>query len=288
MTSVDSPIHSGPYVGCSLPLELEREIFETAAVRHPDLIPTLLLVCHRAHAWVEPLLYRVLSFSDSSTILAARNKSAEFLQTAVRHVLFEIQSKSSRGTETDLFRKCTGATNVYVYGVADLAFLLVLDKMRLQKLSFVLPVKNEPPLLTLQRPLFRSVTHLDLCFLDENDAVLPIWREWSHLASLPALSHLCLSELLHTEVLLRALTECTRLSLVIAAFWELYATGNVEALAGSLSIRDPRCVVMIVTDFEEDWNTGARGGADFWVRAEEFIARKRRGEIEGSCYLLME
>jgi hypothetical protein len=34
-----------------LPVELEREIFETAAMRHPKLIPTLLRVCHRVHVW---------------------------------------------------------------------------------------------------------------------------------------------------------------------------------------------------------------------------------------------
>ncbi|KAJ7681832.1 hypothetical protein DFH06DRAFT_1159439 [Mycena polygramma] len=291
MTSADFPIDSAPVAGCSLPLELEREIFETAAVRHPDLIPTLLLVCHRAHAWVEPLLYRVLSFSDSSTILAAQNKSTEFLQTAVRHVFFEIQLffeiQSRSSTETDLFRKCTGATNVYVYGVAALDLLIILDKMRLQKLSFVM--ENELPLSTLQRPLFHSVTHLDLYLLDGDDTLLPlVWQEWSHLAALPALSHLCLSQQLHTDVLPRALTECTRLSLAIAAFWESNATGDAVALAGSPTVRDPRCVVMIITDFETEWNIGARGGADFWVRAEEFIARKRRGEIEGSCYLLQE
>jgi hypothetical protein len=33
-----------------LPLELEREIFETAAIRDPKVIPTLLQVCHWVHA----------------------------------------------------------------------------------------------------------------------------------------------------------------------------------------------------------------------------------------------
>jgi hypothetical protein len=38
----------------SLPIELEREIFEAAARRHFDLIPTLLRVCHRVHVWRDP------------------------------------------------------------------------------------------------------------------------------------------------------------------------------------------------------------------------------------------
>ncbi|KAJ6592363.1 hypothetical protein B0H19DRAFT_5072 [Mycena capillaripes] len=42
-----------------LPLDLEREIFETAAIANSKLIPTLLLVCHRVHTWrVSELLQR--------------------------------------------------------------------------------------------------------------------------------------------------------------------------------------------------------------------------------------
>ncbi len=39
--------------------------------------------------------------------------------------------------------------------------------------------------------------------------------------------------------------------------------------------------VATYVDYYNDWETGARGGEDIWVRAEEFIARKRRGEVEG-------
>jgi hypothetical protein len=33
------------------PPELERDIFERAALRYPATIPILLRVCHRAHCW---------------------------------------------------------------------------------------------------------------------------------------------------------------------------------------------------------------------------------------------
>jgi hypothetical protein len=42
---------------------------------------------------------------------------------------------------------------------------------------------------------------------------------------------------------------------------------------------------MVVLDYKKDWETGARGGDDFWTRAEAFVARKRKGEIESAILL---
>ncbi|KAJ7628262.1 hypothetical protein DFH06DRAFT_1338706 [Mycena polygramma] len=314
MPDVDSTPDSATQAESMLPLDLEREIFRTASARHPDVIPTLLLVCHRVHAWVEPLLYRVFSFRDNSIRFAAQSKSAEFLRAAVRHVFFD-RGFDLWDTKKDLLLKFTGATNIYVYSYIDLPLLLVLDNMRPEKLSFVFNINTEPPLSTLQRPLFRSVTHLDLyfelglfqqgevqgrwcnfaCFVHRenpwnrpgnvNDKLLPpVWQEWSHLASLPAISHLCLSARFHNDVLPRALAECPWISVVVAAFRSSYEWVAVIEFTRSNTIRDQRFVVMVIPDSEADWKIGARGGADFWVRAEEFISRKRRGEIKEDCY----
>ncbi|KAJ7255764.1 hypothetical protein C8J57DRAFT_1518054 [Mycena rebaudengoi] len=46
------------------------------------------------------------------------------------------------------------------------------------------------------------------------------------------------------------------------------------------SIDDPRFVMIVVMRYLEDWLVGANGGTDFWVRAELFVAKKRRGEIQ--------
>ncbi|KAJ7799727.1 hypothetical protein B0H13DRAFT_2390819 [Mycena leptocephala] len=46
-----------------LPIELEREIFGIAALQCPRAIPTLLQVACRVRTWIEPLMYRVLSFT---------------------------------------------------------------------------------------------------------------------------------------------------------------------------------------------------------------------------------
>ncbi|KAJ6505111.1 hypothetical protein C8R45DRAFT_544408 [Mycena sanguinolenta] len=51
----------------TLPPELERRIFEIAALACPVRIPTLMLVARRVKFLVEPLLYRVVFLKDSTT-----------------------------------------------------------------------------------------------------------------------------------------------------------------------------------------------------------------------------
>ncbi|KAJ7256087.1 hypothetical protein C8J57DRAFT_1517809 [Mycena rebaudengoi] len=48
------------------------------------------------------------------------------------------------------------------------------------------------------------------------------------------------------------------------------------------SVDDPRFVLMWLSndEYAEDWKVGVEGGRDFWVRAELFIAKRKRGEIQ--------
>ncbi|KAJ7766721.1 hypothetical protein B0H16DRAFT_1882751 [Mycena metata] len=54
----------------ALPLDLEREIFETAALLYPGTLPTLLRVSRRVLVWIEPLLYRALRIDSPKTAAA--------------------------------------------------------------------------------------------------------------------------------------------------------------------------------------------------------------------------
>ncbi|KAJ7860226.1 hypothetical protein B0H14DRAFT_2745128 [Mycena olivaceomarginata] len=49
----------------TLPLDLEREIFELSGRQYPTSIPSFLRVCHRVHTWLEPFLYRVMNLDWS-------------------------------------------------------------------------------------------------------------------------------------------------------------------------------------------------------------------------------
>ncbi|KAF8212633.1 hypothetical protein K438DRAFT_1804874 [Mycena galopus ATCC 62051] len=280
-----------------VPLDVEREIFETAAMQHPTLIPTLLRVCHRVHTWIEPVLYRVLVLSNlkATCLPAARSKSPTFLKSAVRHVLF---SASAAETIKDALRECTGIISLFIDGELNFNTLPFVEKMRPRKLDLSVPEANDAAAQwaksMLMHSLFLSVTHLEL-YRDPSrhpgvQGDDQHWKDsWSLLATLPALTHLCLSLDLSRQILRPALAECPRLSVGITAFWSSYNTdiGDASEFAQEVStIIDPRIVVMVVDDYEEDWKTGACGGKDFWERAEEFVVRKLKGEIEKTCHLL--
>lgn len=99
-----------------------------------------------------------------------------------------------------------------------------------------------------------------------------------HLARLPALTHLCLSTQLSNAILPHIVLECPRLTVIAtllpSAFHAIYYTDR-------LSVTDQRVVVRIraIGTYLAEWEAGARGGDDFWVRAERLLARKRKGEI---------
>ncbi|KAJ7131272.1 hypothetical protein C8R44DRAFT_871785 [Mycena epipterygia] len=59
----DSPIVQ------TLRLELERKIFELAALSRPKAIPTLMRVAWRVKLWVEPLLYWPLKYLRALVLL---------------------------------------------------------------------------------------------------------------------------------------------------------------------------------------------------------------------------
>ncbi|KAJ7488319.1 hypothetical protein FB451DRAFT_1226997 [Mycena latifolia] len=266
----------------SLPLELEREIFETTALTDRAMIPTLLLVCHRVHAWLEPLLYRVLAFTQkkSETLLAAmesaiKSKPAGFLQGAVRHVYLEFpgaRPPTQLRRYIALLERCSGVTNLSVDGEFEAQLLPALSVMRLQRLALMVPIPS------LNHPLFLSVTHLDV-YAFAAPPHLESWETWSHLVSLPALTHLCLSRPISGAILPQVVGECPKLAVVLTI-------SDSAAFVESLTVTDPRVVVTTLEVYHEDWIEGAWGGDDVWARAEQFLAQKRRGEIPSTCYFL--
>ncbi|KAJ6592461.1 hypothetical protein B0H19DRAFT_1245335 [Mycena capillaripes] len=170
-----------------LPLELEREIFETAAVIHPNMIPTLL--------------------------------------------------------------------------------------------------RSEWARVTLVHPALSSLTHLAL--YEEKSGDQYGWDTWNQLASLPALTHLAISEGLARAIFPQVLGECRRLLVAIIPFY-YFEDDPRDASSFAETLYDPRVVVMMVLDYKEDWKTGARGGDDYWARADAFVARKRKGEIKSDSYFANE
>ncbi|KAJ7734098.1 hypothetical protein B0H16DRAFT_1767694 [Mycena metata] len=243
--------------GSRFPLDMEREIFETAAAVNPETIPTLLRVCHRIHAWLEPLLYSVViatTYTDP-VLKAIQSKSPTFLQTAVRHVF--LSGGAVEVAPKHLLINCSGIDSLFLDACVHPSTFGLLAKTPIRRLN--LSVRHDDSSI-LKQSMFLSISHLDL-FKDNSNPVN--WEDWSLLASLPALTHLCLSETLSISLLNDVLAECPRLRVAITAFWLEAAADDALIFANELATKDPRAVVMPPSDYKEDWERGARGSEDF-------------------------
>ncbi|KAK6984067.1 hypothetical protein R3P38DRAFT_3108972 [Favolaschia claudopus] len=279
----------------SLPPELEREIFETASVRNPESIPTLLLLCRRVNIWILPFLYRVFVMSArlnqaalDSILHAFNSKPPEFLESTVRHLF--LHKFANIDKYKNLLAKCTGTINLSLDVDVELTSLLPLHMPRLQRLAITVPSFRDPD--WSWTASFTSITHLDLFQGADcgGMASKTKWQKWAGLATLPSLTHLALSPSIAEGILQRITEEMPRILLLVVT---CYSWGRGEGILFAenslLTVRDPRIVVIVIqAKYEEDWRLGAWGGDDAWVRAEEFVARKRAGEVEDSCYLIDE
>jgi hypothetical protein len=45
---------------------------------------------------------------------------------------------------------------------------------------------------------------------------------------------------------------------------------------------DPRVVLLVVLDHQADWETGARGGDDYWIAAEQLVEKQCAGDFYGT------
>ncbi|KAF7373256.1 hypothetical protein MSAN_00534500 [Mycena sanguinolenta] len=282
---MDSPV---------LPPELEREMFETAALLDFRTIPSLLRVARRVLEWIEPLLYRVVVIGRSSQKDKAYRRALELKPTvlakSVQH-LFVIDIDLSHWLEDDmnsLLQLC--ATQLLSLASFSSAFYkptllpVLLQAVWLRRwagrLECLFGGHSAVDLSFPSFPVFHTITHMDIFdhFTDENEEAI-----CAGLASLPCLTHLCLSYSTRLDPIARILIQCPRLRLLVLMDVE---DEMINEIAENPPTMDVRFVVSGAGSYSRDWEVGARGGTDFWAAADEFVARKRRGEIEASHFLL--
>ncbi|KAJ7055998.1 hypothetical protein C8F01DRAFT_1156571 [Mycena amicta] len=287
-----------------LPPELEQRIFETTALIHPDVIPKLALVAHRVWTWVEPFLYRTVNIPElnekkgvGASILGHLTngtKPPAFFHKAVRnfqlfpvHWLFMGARPSPNAWKMDelkrLLEACTGVDNFLLIAnlhSSDLDLRPSLEHWRPRRVFFFCdgPVdfKEFQTLAT-----FSCITHL-LIVADARGSSDPIFDKPSNLralAQLGGLQHLAL-----------ATTPPVVLNLILSACPSLHTLIlNLSADAmvpDGLDVTDVRLVVMGSENLMSDWDAATRGEMDFWERASDFVEKKRRGEIDASCFTL--
>ncbi|KAJ7028844.1 hypothetical protein C8F04DRAFT_1398713 [Mycena alexandri] len=259
-----------------LPLELEREIFEGAAICCPQTIPSLLLVSHRVYEWIEKIKYRTVTpTGDHSTCsydtlmraIQSDSKSPSFFRAHVHHLYIRPYDETDEVQE--ILHVCTGIQSLALIRSNIPSFLLpTLATLRPQRLwgyfSFLLDKKD------FGQSMFIFVTHLTLWEISRQpDRDIPVWL--SFLAMFPSLTHLKVPSLFKTTLVPHILASSKMLEVLV----------KDSSLSGEeLYNVDDRYVTLELRGVIGQWVMGARGGNDFWARAEAFIAKKRRREIQ--------
>ncbi|KAJ6550155.1 hypothetical protein B0H19DRAFT_1265015 [Mycena capillaripes] len=285
---MDASNPSTPVEDPRLPPELERLIFELAAISRPTSIPKLMLISWRVKEWVEPLLYRVVLLAKKGTrmrgfpiftvdrfLQAIAAKPPGFFNNAVKHLFLEVGKISEAET---ILSACNHVTNLFASRVLGLDTPALWALRDLRRLTVDLGMFLERYTLECVSATFRNITHLELLNFWDDD-----WRVedlWARLALIPHLTHIsfnCAPDLagfysaLHTD---KRLHYIVFLSLVP----ETHQLGS-----------DDRFVfVSQETLYWQDWLLGAHRGKDYWTVAESFIAARRAGKVEPSVYRISD
>ncbi|KAJ7489063.1 hypothetical protein FB451DRAFT_1223672 [Mycena latifolia] len=142
----------------AFPLELEREMFETAARLHPETIPALLRVAHRVLICViEPLLYRTLVITHRGQLEAVLQKSSSFLRENVRNLMVWMERNEDM---SPLLSICTGIQELVYPPLQLFGFLGPLHLRRL-----TLPISRlfyARALILPTSPFLADLTHLHI------------------------------------------------------------------------------------------------------------------------------
>ncbi|KAJ6535230.1 hypothetical protein DFH09DRAFT_1284033 [Mycena vulgaris] len=275
-----------------LPLELERHIFELAALSRPVSIPNFMRVAWRVKHWVEPLLYRTLviatnnieeipRFGMETFDRIARTKPASLLRDSVRNLIVGFVGVEQIKL---ILATCTGLENIWIAatGSSTTPLLPAVEGISLRHLycdfeqlsRFVIAFES------FAQPFFSHLTHLEL-FNGLNDADEDP-AAWHGIVGLPHLTHLSFAAIHLIELCPHLLDTCKSLhALIILGFPRTAFLLRTEL---ALLEKDPRFVLMPLERYIQDWQVGVLTGVDYWARADTFIARRTSGEIQGSAY----
>ncbi|KAK7045163.1 hypothetical protein R3P38DRAFT_3433930 [Favolaschia claudopus] len=273
-----------------LPLDLERLLFETAALANPGQIPTLVLVSHRIRAWLQPLLYQiiylathptpgfpVIPFEFLCTALEARDP---LVCNSVQHVLIEnILSHPSLPDSGSflhqLITRCPNITNVYSFWLkgfqAELASLVNLRHLSIEALDR----RSQFDSAALAPLIFPTLTHLEFFDIQDRPPEPALGTQFFHLRQL---THIAFSSATYAEGLYPRYAHLPQLCCIVV--FALGSRSIDETPVRRLAMDERFVYIRSDSDHVADWFDCARGGGGFWARAEAFIAARRAGDID--------
>ncbi|KAJ6465313.1 hypothetical protein C8R45DRAFT_494473 [Mycena sanguinolenta] len=269
-----------------LPPELERGIFEIAALARPNWIPVLMLVARRVKCWVEPFLYRVVflqsvimpeELHDLGLPNFAMDELDQRFHNCLRHVRYLLVDSEAERKNWPL-ASCTGVTNLFAHfrctpdiltsisGFTDITYLTI-DVRTL--CGTAVPF-----------PLFLTVTHLELLdFYAQSGEVDSVCL---NISLIPCLTHMALNMSLDTLLSHAALCAITQLQCIV------FLSTDEASLNGSPLLDDSRFVyIKEGLPYDTDWLNGAVFGEDYWSFADAFLAARRAGTIHRSRYRIV-
>ncbi|KAJ7064217.1 hypothetical protein C8F01DRAFT_1130612 [Mycena amicta] len=264
-----------------LPPELEREIFEIAALSNPKYICALLCVARRVLEWIEPFLYRSIRFEDDNHIALSaltrvmQSKPPPFFAAAVRHIVVTRAINFD-----DVARPETLA--LYLERMPDIQRLAAC-------LEDGLPYSTYPSVesLAVFLPRFAGVTHFEL--FDDTSARLHDLSERivPFICALPALTHLAVNDIMEHPLLEILLTGCEKLQILcwLARTSDSLHERETALLAQDGFTRDPRLVLVVYGKWDDGAALPEPGHNTYWDISEAFVERKRTGEVAETCFV---
>ncbi|KAJ7101708.1 hypothetical protein C8R44DRAFT_887907 [Mycena epipterygia] len=175
---------------------------------------------------------------------------------------------------------CDATSNIYLHGFGHHKLLPLLTTLPLQRLSTNLSTLFPPAHPDFSHPLWASNTHLDLS-VDSRFWSRYGWETWSGVGQMPCLTHLSFHNNPKDYILIYhgVLLHCKSLQVLTASFG--VACRMLPLVPGYAPIAtDPRFVMLVITNLIADWEMGARGSEDHWIRADKLVRKQCSGEIK--------
>ncbi|KAJ7055004.1 hypothetical protein C8F01DRAFT_1160654 [Mycena amicta] len=275
------------------PRELEREIFEIAGRLHPKSLPTLFRVARRVHIWLKPLLYQVMRLSTSDLeqvpgLVDMMQSEPEFLRGAVRFLCLQEPDRQKERIN-QLLKICSrGVDLVLLSGSLNYDLSALADMTNLRRLTiYTLPALCD--VIDSHPGIFPQLTHIELsgsfgASTAENSKQNA--ETTRTLARLPALTHLsCASPHPISWTRVQQILDAMPRLLILALIYSPSGAQENFDHVNEGSVTDTRFVAGIFPDDGDngwlEWEESARGTAlDYWDRAEIFLRRKKKGEVE--------